>query len=230
MQIQTELIDDLELSLNDLEREECEGLFIKEELLFALKSLPTGKSPGSDGLPVEFYSAFWESLGDLLVSIFNERFCLGVLTDSQRQALLRLVHKKDATNLANNWHPISQLNSDYKIASKAITMRLKSVFSSIFHQDQTCTVPGRSIFSNLQLVRDVLDMIDKTNETGILVTLDQEKALDRVDYEFLMRTLSKFGFGLSFCRWVSLFYNNVFSCIICNGKLTDPVFLGRGVR
>ena len=73
-------------------------------------------------------------------------------------------------------------------------------------------------------------MIDKTNETGILVTLDQEKALDRVDYEFLMRTLSKFGFGLSFCRWVSLFYNNVFSCIICNGKLTEPVFLGRGVR
>ena len=39
MQIQTELIDDLELSLNDLERDQCEGLFIKEELLFTLKSL-----------------------------------------------------------------------------------------------------------------------------------------------------------------------------------------------
>lgn len=230
MQVQTELIDDLELSLTDLEREQCEGLFTKEELLSALNSLPTGKSPGSDGFPVEFYSAFWESLGDLLVLVFNERFHLGILTDSQRQALLRLVHKKDATNLAKNWRPISLLNSDYKIASKAITIRLKSVMSSIVHQDQTCSVPGRSIFSNLQLVRDVLDMIDKTNETGILVTLDQEKAFDRVDHEFLMRTLSKFGFGPSFCGWVSLFYNNVFSRIICNGKLTDPVFLGRGVR
>ena len=47
---------------------------------------------------------------------------------------------------------------------------------SIFHKDQTCGVVGRSIFSNLQLIRDLLDMIDKTNETGILVTLDQEKA------------------------------------------------------
>ena len=38
-------------------------------------------------------------------------------------------------------------------------------------------------------------MIDKTDETGILVTLDQEKAFDRVDHEFLMHTLAKFGFG-----------------------------------
>lgn len=122
------------------------------------------------------------------------------------------------------------MNTDYKLASKAITLRLKKVIASIVHQDQTCSVPGRTIFSNLQLVRDVLDMINKTNETGILVTLDQEKAFDRVDHEFLMRTLSKFGFGPDFCRWVSLFYNNVFSRVICNGKLTSPIFLGRGVR
>ena len=56
---------------------------------------------------------------------------------------------------------------------------------------------------------------------------DRERAREQ---EFLMRTLSKFGFGPDFCRWVSIFYNNVFSRIICNGKLTDPVFLGRGVR
>lgn len=163
---------------------QCEGLFTKEELPSALKNLPTGKSPGSDGLPVEFYSAFWESLGELLVLIFNERFRLGVLTDSQRQALLRLIHKKDATNLAKNWSLISLLNSDYKIASKANTIRLKSVISSFVHQDQTLSVPGHSIFSNLQLSRDVLDMIDKTNETGILVTLDQEKAFDRVQHAY----------------------------------------------
>ena len=69
---------------------------------------------------------------------------------------------------------------------------------SIVHKDQTCGVVGRSIFSNLQIIRDMLDMIDKTNETGILVTLDQEKAFDRVDHDFLMRVLLKFGFGPSF--------------------------------
>ena len=100
---------------------------------------------------------------------------------------------------------------------------------SIVHRDQTCGVVGRSIFSNLQLIRDVLDMIDKTNETGILVTLDQEKAFDRVDHNFLMCVLLKFGFGPFFRGWVSLLYKNVFSRIICNGSLSAPVFLGRGV-
>ena len=93
---------------------------------------------------------------------------------------------------------------------------------SIVHKDQTCGVVGRSIFSNLQLIRD---MIEKTNETGILVTLNQEKAFDCVDHDFLMRVLLKFGFGPSFRGWVSLFYKNVFSRIICNGSLSAPVFL-----
>ena len=102
--------------------------------------------------------------------------------------------------------------------------------SSTVHCDQTCSVPGRSIFSNLHLLRDLPDMSHKTDETGMLLTLDQEKAFDQVDHEFLMHTLTKFRFGPIFCQWVSLFYNRVFSWIICNGNLTQPIFLGRGVR
>lgn len=230
MQIQDELIEDLNLCLNDCERANCDGLISKDELLIALKGLPTGKSPGSDGLPTEFYLAFWNDLCDSLVLVLNERFRLGVMTDSQREGLIRLIHKKDDRRLPKNWRPISLLNTDYKLASKVITERLKGVMNSIVHSDQTCGVVGRTIFSNLQLVRDTLDMINKTDETGILVTLDQEKAFDRVDHDFLMRTLRKFGFGPSFCQWVALFYNNVFSRIICNGNLSNPVFLGRGVR
>ena len=65
MQIQTEIIDDLDLSLSDAEREQCERLFTKDELFAALKGLQTGKSPGSDGLSIEFYSAFWDLLCDM---------------------------------------------------------------------------------------------------------------------------------------------------------------------
>ena len=230
MQIQTQIIDDLDLSLSDLEREQCEGLFTKDELSAALKGLQTGKSPGSDGLPVEFYSAFWDLLCDPLLSVLNNCFRVGSLCASQREALLRLIYKKDDKRLAKNWRPISLLNCDYKLASKIITDRLKQVMPSIVHSDQTCSVVNRSIFSNLHLIRDTLDMINITDQTKILVTLDQMKAFDRVDHDFLMRVLSKFGFGPSFCRWVSIFYSNVFSRIICNGKLSTPVFLERGVR
>ena len=93
MQVQTELIDDLEFSLTDSEREQCKDRFTKAELLSVLQGLQTGKSPGSDGLPTEFYLTFWDSICDLLLQVFNERFRLGVLSDSQREGLLHLIHK-----------------------------------------------------------------------------------------------------------------------------------------
>ena len=77
-------------------------------------------------------------------------------------------------------------------------------------------------------IRDMLDMIDKTNETGILVTLDQEKAFDRVDHDFLIRVLFKFGFGPSFRGWVSLFYKNVFLVLFAMEVCQCRFFL-RGV-
>ena len=102
--------------------------------------------------------------------------------------------------------------------------------ASIVHQDQTCGVLGRSIFSNLHLVRDVLDYIDKTNKPAILVTLDQEKAFDCVDHEFMLRVLKKFGSGPSFCHWVGICYGRAFSRILINGSLSSPVYLYCGVR
>jgi len=69
---------------------------------------------------------------------------------------------------------------------------------------------GCSIFSNLYLVRDVLDFIHKTNEPAILLTLDC------VDHHFMSRALSKFRFGPSFCHWV-FFYAHALSHILING-------------
>ena len=127
---------------------------------------------------------------------------------SQREALLRLIYKKDDKCLAKNWRSISLLNCDYKLASKIITDRLKQVLPSIVHSDQTCSVINRSIFSNLHLTRNTLDMINKTDETGILVTLDRMKAFDRLDHDFLMRVLVWFRSVL-----LSLGFNFLFECV-----------------
>ena len=227
MRVQTEIIDDLELSLAGYERKMCEGIFTIDELHVALKGLQT---TGSDGLSTEFYLAFWDDLGDSLLSVLNEGFKVGSLASSQYEGLLRLIYEKDDRRFPKNWRPISLLNTDYKLASKIITERLKKVMSSIVHQDQTCGVVGRSIFSNLHLIRDALDMINKTTEPAILVSLDQEKAFDRVDHDFMLRVLAKFGFGPNFCRWVEIFYAKAFSRILINGALSCPVYLQRGVR
>lgn len=99
----------------------CEGRLTPTECLHSLRSFQNNKSPGNDGLTVEFYTAFWESLGELLVDCLNYSFDHGELSNSQKQAIITLIEKKDKDKRKiSNWRPISLINVDVKIGSKAI--------------------------------------------------------------------------------------------------------------
>ena len=119
---------------------------------------------------------------------------------------------------------------DYKICSKALSLHLSLVLETIVTPDQTCSVPGRSISSNLVMLRDMLDYIDRTDEPGILISLDQEKAFDRVDRSFLMNLLRHLGFVPSFCKWISTLYRGANMQLMVNGWLSRKIDLQRGVR
>ena len=56
---QNELLSQINTFLDDNERELCEGELNLTEITTAMRGLPTGKTPGFDGLPQEFYAKFW---------------------------------------------------------------------------------------------------------------------------------------------------------------------------
>lgn len=227
---QQELFSNLSLHLSEDDRDRCEGLLSLSELTTALGNMSRNKSPGPDGLSVEFYSKFWNLLGPILRDVINLCYADSDLCDSMKTSYTRLVFKKGDRKSLKNWRPISLLNVDYKICSKALSSRLSLVLEKIVTPDQTCSVPGRSISSNLVMLRDMLDYIDRTNESGILISLDQEKAFDRVDRSFLMNLLQHFGFGPSFCRWILTLYHGANMQIMINGWLSRKIELQRGVR
>ena len=119
------------------------------------------KSPGPDGLTLEFYLHFLHMLAPLLCRLYNYCFLLGQLPSSMCTSVTRLIFKKrgDIKDL-KNWPPISLLNTDYKILAKVITLRLSCVMGTLVDPDQTCCVPGRSITSNVTLLCDMLDYIE----------------------------------------------------------------------
>ena len=224
------LLNKLTNKLSPEERELLEHKLSHPECREALDAMEAGKSPGNDGFPAEFYRRFWGLLGSDLVDTLNYGHDRGQLSPSQRQSVLSLLFKKGDRLLLKNWRPISLLNVDYKIGSKALANRLKKVLDSVLHVDQTCGVPGRSIFENLFLVRDIIEYADAKQVPGVVIGLDQEKAFDRIDREYLNRVLEQFNFGPVFRRWISTLYSGTQSAVLNNGWLTNYFEVQRGVR
>lgn len=200
------------------------------EVFAALNDMARGKTPGSDGLPAEFYLVFWDTLGSDLVDVLNASFNSGLLSKSQRTAIISLSFKKGDRLLHKNWRPISLLNVDYKLCARTLAGRLLRVIYFVVSPDQTCGVPGRYIGENVALLRDVVDFANEKDLPVAILSLDQEKAFDRVDWQFLFSTLSAMGFGPSFVAWVKLLYSSVRSTVFVNGYFSDPFFPSRGVR
>ena len=106
-----------EISFED--RFHCEGLLTSKECLDATKLMANNKSPGLDGLPVEFYKKVFYLFGPKLVDHYNCAFIWGRLSLSQRQALITLLCTNfDLHMLLTQWRPISLLTIDYKSSLK----------------------------------------------------------------------------------------------------------------
>ena len=78
-------------------------------------------------------------------------------------------------------------------------------------------------------MRDVAAYASESNCSLAILSLDQEKAFDCVNWSFLYSTLSKMGFGPSFIRWVQLLYSDVQSSVL-NSYTTKPFKPSRGVQ
>ena len=188
--LQDDLLSSLQCELSSDQASSCEGQMTLDEMTFALKKMNSNKASGPDGLSVEFYVKFWDRLGPYLCRVLYAYYHAGEMCESMKTSNTRVIFKKGDRKNLKNWRPISLLNVNYKICSKVLSLRLSKVLEFIVDPDQTCSVPGRKITSNLHILRDVLDYIDRTNETGILISLDQEKAFDRVNRTFLLNLLS----------------------------------------
>ena len=200
------------------------------ELTTAIGSLQGGRAPGLDGLPADFYKSFWSIIGEDLLEVVNESLREGRLPLSCRRAVITLLPKKGDLQELRNWRPVSLLCTDYKILSKALALRLREVMASIIHPDQTYCVPNRLISDNVTLIRDYLDLSSSLDiETG-LISIDQEKAFDRVEHQYLWQTLAAFGFDPGFIAMIRVLYTDVASILKINGGLSAPFGVQRGVR
>jgi hypothetical protein len=101
------------------------------------KDMSLVKSPGSDGLTVAFYCKFWHILAIHYVKSMQKCIERGLLSNSLTESVIRLIAKKgkDQSTL-KGYRPISLMNVDAKIYSKAIAKRLKVVCDKVLGPEQ----------------------------------------------------------------------------------------------
>lgn len=179
---------------------------MNHEILAAIRSLPYGKSPGPDGFPIEFYRSLPARGITILREMFNESFVLGRLPPTLLEVSITLLAKDNKDNIAT---------------------RLQKVLPKIISHDQTGFMQERHSYHN---TRRLLNIIATANTKIIIISLDAEKAFDRVEWCYLFKTLEKFGFPKNFIDWIRLLYNNPTASVVTNGIKSRPFPLHRGTR
>ena len=110
----------------------------------------------------------------LTLSLFLILALTLVLSLSQRRGVISLSFKKGDRLDPGNWRPITLLNVDYKLASRAIAGRLLKVIHLLVAEDQTYGVPGRLIGENVALLRDMVSFASSSRTPVAILSLEQE--------------------------------------------------------
>ena len=143
-------------------------------------------------LPPNFIKKFWSLIKDRYTDFIN---CANLTSfrNAKKTPVTPILYKeKGDTNDLKNYRPISLINVDLKILTKALTNRLKKMLPSIIHFTQTA-VEGRKIDNTIHMLRDFIQLANNENLESAFIFLDQEKAFDRVNHELLYKTMKAFG-------------------------------------
>ena len=160
-----------------------EFLISEEELICTLKNMPKNKSPGNDGLTKGFYEIFWDEFKIPFIASLRKSFLKEELSNSHKQAVTRLIEKKDKDKRnIQNWRPLSLLNTDVKVFSKALVQLLKKTLPFLISANKFAYVDERFFSEGGRLISDLLEIRDTLKLDGLLATIDIQKAFDPVDH------------------------------------------------
>jgi hypothetical protein len=209
------------------------------EFKFALAATKPNKSPGSDGIPFEFYSKFWESIAPHFLEMAENIFAKQRILPSQGRATIRLVPKVPQPKRMTDYRPISLLNTDYKLLASVLANRLRKSLPNALLSHQKGGVPGRYIFDSLCLFRDVIDDACRKSKSprgkrepvnAAIIAYDLEKAYDLVNRDTLWETMEAMGYPSQFIDRLKTLYSITQLCPLNGSSIVGTIDEAQSVR
>ena len=203
----------------------------KEEIRKALFSMQKGKVCGSDGLPVEFYVRFYEHIEELLYQTYLEMYEARIMPRTMRDGIMTLIPKKNKDGrYIKNLHPLTLLNTDFKILAKCLADRLKEALPNIVGPEQTGFMKGRHLYDNVRKTMDIIAQANLNQEKIIIMSIDYLKCFDRIEHRAIYASMEFFGIPDDFIKWIKLFFNDLRICTQNAGNISDRFSKTRGVN
>jgi hypothetical protein len=239
-----QVLENISTKLTDEQFDSMRNQLAEIDIAEALKVSKNNKAAGLDGATYELWKAIHAryledvrcdrpafNLVGLMTKAFNDIEAFGVVPSTNfSEGWMCPIYKKNDRNEIANYRPITLLNSDYKIMTKALAIKLAKAAPTLIHKNQAGFIPGRKISDQTMLVRTMLDYAEATEKNGLIVALDQEKAYDKVAHDYLWRTLEAFGIPKEFINTVKGLYRTAETRVAINGHLSSRFRVTRGVR
>ena len=211
-------------------REQQEIQLIIQDLEVAIKKMRNDRTPGSDGIPVDFYKVFWGKIKTAFFDMVQHVYEEELLHPSARQGILNLIPKagKD-TRYIKNLRPITLLNTDYKIIEKAIANKMIPALNQIIHTDQRGFMKDRRISVNIRKMLDIMHKADQDDLEAVILSLDFVKCFDKCSFSILHVSLDFFGFG-SIVKGIGqrILYKDFYVKIQNNGNFSRDIEIKKG--
>ena len=168
-------------------------MFSVKEVSSALSELNGDKAPSPNGFSLAFWQFYWDFVKDEIMGFFKDFFEKGKFVRSLNTTFLVLIPKKGGAKDLSDFRPINLVGGLYKLLAKVLANRLKKVVGKVVSSTQIVFVEGRQILDAALIANEVIDSLLKRKESGVLCTLDLEKAYDRINWDFLLSMLQKMG-------------------------------------
>jgi hypothetical protein len=157
--------------------------FTAQEVERALFMMGLCKAPGPDGFMAGFCQTHWETVGPSGTNAVLDFLNGGQLPNAMNQTTIMLIPKTKHPQDLKNFRPIYLCNVIYKICSKVLANRLRTLLDDIIFVEQSTFVPGWLITDIVLVVYECTHYLKrKKGKTGACaIRLDMAKAYDRVE-------------------------------------------------